>query len=220
MKKFLPVAVFTTATLCPAATITLGNNPQPNECNVMLNTGATGTTVTGTLQAGSGCQPSPTVMFASTTGQTLIEPAMGQARIETPTGVALNSLTISLAGGQTYQDLIFNLAVIGNATQGGTANISVLSPTSASLGTSSFALGNGNNFVTIVAASGEQIASTAISVSGGAGFASFQQPRISGPFTTSGGGGGQVPEPTTYALLGVGLLFLAGVRRLRAGQLC
>ena len=213
MRKFSPVALFSVATFCQAATITFGNSPQPNECNVMLNTGATGTVVSGTLQAGSGCTPSPTVMFASTTGQTLIEPATGQARIETAGGVAVNSMTVSLAGSLTYQDLIFNLAVTGNTTQGGTANISVLSPTSASLGTSSFALGNGNNFVTIVAGSGEQIISTAVTVSGGAGFASFQQPRISGPFTPTGG---SVPEPATYALLGIGLLCFAVLQRLRA----
>ena len=216
MRKFLPVAIFCIATLCQAATITFGNNPQPSECNVMLNAGASSTTVTGALQAGSGCTPSPTVMFASTTGQTLTEPATGQARIETASGLAVNSLAVSLAGSLTYRDLIFNLAVTGNATQGGTANISVQSPTAISLGTSSFALSNGSNFVTVVAGSGEQIASTSVTVTGGAGFASFQQPRISGPFTPSGGSSEQAPEPTTYGLLGIGLACLAAVRGLRS----
>ncbi len=60
----------------------LGNNPQPNEENVLLNSGQTAALVTGTLN-----QSGLTVEFTSTSGNGLLtEPASGQARIEGATG--------------------------------------------------------------------------------------------------------------------------------------
>src|SRR5262245_10453281 len=53
----------------------LGNNPQPNEENVLLNTGTTGNTVFGVTN-----QSNIQVRFDST--QTLLLPANGQARVE------------------------------------------------------------------------------------------------------------------------------------------
>ena len=76
-----------------------------------------------------------------------------------------------------------------------------------SMGTSMFQydLGNGQNFLTIVATGGETILSTTIDYP--LGFADLRQPRISGATL--------VPEPGTLALAGIGLgtAGLAGLRR-------
>src|SRR5437763_9047972 len=99
---------------------TLGNNPQqPGEENVLLNSAATGSTVTGTLN-----QSGLLVNFHSIT-QTLVEPANGQARIEATSGgdqVALMDISFALAGG-TFTDAIFNPAGVGRIGSSGTARM-------------------------------------------------------------------------------------------------
>src|SRR4029434_10450200 len=82
------------------ATITfeLGNNPQPDEENVLLNTGAVGSIVVGTTN-----QTGIDVNFSSTT-DTLTAPSNGQARVEAEDG-AVNNITVSIPGG-SYTDLI------------------------------------------------------------------------------------------------------------------
>ena len=76
---------------------TLGNNPQQlGEENVLLNSGATGSTVTGTLN-----QSGLLVNFTSIT-QTLIAPSNDQARVEATSGgnqVALGDISFAVANG-------------------------------------------------------------------------------------------------------------------------
>src|SRR5438094_9447494 len=82
--------------------ITLGNNPQPGEENVLLNTGTTGNTVLGTLN-----QSGFFVNFTSTQVQT--EPS-NVARIEATNNssqVPVTDISFSLANG-TFTDAIFN----------------------------------------------------------------------------------------------------------------
>ena len=67
-------------------------------------------------------------------------------------------------------------------------------------------VGNGNNFLTIVATGGESIVSTTINVAGG--FNDLRQPRISGPFVA-------IPESGTYLLIGAGLGLMGVLRRRR-----
>lgn len=205
------LALCITALGIQAATITLGNNPQPNENNILLNTGTSGTTVTGTLNT------FPNVLVNFTSNQALTEPASGQARIQAQNGSALTSLSVSLANGLTYGDLIFNPAIVGNLGSGGTGTVNVIT-TAGTSAPFSFTVGPGQNYVTVLAGPGEGIISTTVSVPGG--FASFQQPRISGPFNVAvpqGGGGGTqggfVPEPATFALMGGGLAGIALLRR-------
>ena len=157
---------------------TFGNNPQPGEENVLLNSGATGSIVTGTLN-----QSGLLVNFTSIT-QTLIAPSNGQARVEATNAgnkVALRDISFALANG-TFTDAIFNPAGVGKIGASGTANIVVIpndasgNPEPAAL--FSYTLGNGNNFLTVTASNGETINS--ISISATNGFADLRQVRISG----------------------------------------
>jgi hypothetical protein len=145
----------------------------------------------------------------------LSEPSNGQARIEATsaltggTQVPLSDISsITLATGN-YQDLIFNSHIGGTiGTAGGTETITVLD----NLGNTSvhqLTLGNGENFVTIVASGGESIASTSISYP--PGFTDLRQIRISTAAF--------IPEPSSIVLAGtsvIGLLAAFCWRRRRA----
>jgi hypothetical protein len=85
----------------------------------------------------------------------------------------------------------------------GTASVTVLTTNNQTF-TFSYALSNGNNFLTIVAGSGTSIFSVTINAPGG--FTDLRQPRISGAQAN-------VPEPATMFLFGSGLLGLAGAAR-------
>ena len=129
----------------------------------------------------------------------------------------MTNIAISLANGGSYGDLIINPFVGGPGVcalcTGGASTITVNAITSggvieAPVTFTGLTLGNGNNFLTIVATVGESIVSTSIVAPGG--FDDLRQPRISGPFLGPGGPSGTVPEPATYMLLlsGLGLIAL------------
>jgi hypothetical protein len=165
-----------------SVTFTLGNNPQSNEENVLLNSGATGTTVFGLTN-----QTQLQVRFSSTT-DTLVEPSSGQARVEALDGL-VNNITISIPNG-TFTDIILN-PFFGS----GTANVSVVTANN-QVFNFAYTLTNGENFLTIVADPGTAIFSVTINAAGG--FTDLRQPRISGAAAN-------VPEPATMLSLGVGL---------------
>lgn len=171
-----------------SVTFTIGNNPQQNEENILLNSGLSGTTVFGLTN-----QTNLQVAFSSTT-DTLVEPSSGQARIEAQDGV-LNNVSISIPNG-TFTDIILN-PFFGS----GTANVTVLTANNETF-TFSYSLSNGQNFLTIVADPGTAIFSVTVSAAGG--FTDLRQPRISGAAAT-----GSVPEPASMVLLGSGLLGIA-----------
>ena len=181
----------------------LGNNPQPGEENVLLNNGSTGSTVQGTTN-----QSGTTVNFISAL-QTLFEPANGQARIEATNGSSQVDLfdmpEIGLANGRTFGDLIFNMHIGGTVgTPGGTAFITV-ADNHFNLHKFEFTAGNGENFLTVVATSGQSILGVGISYP--VGFTDLRQVRISGIPTA-------VPDgDATLSLLGTGLIGLAFLRR-------
>lgn len=193
--------------LCWAGiTFELGNNPQPNEENVLLNNGTTGNLVNGTTN-----QTGATVNFTST--QTLTEPSSGQARIEAtnPSGqVGLTNVGISLASG-SFQDTIFNPFIGGTiGTPGGAATVTAVA--NDGIFTFIYTLGNGNNFLTIFATGGEVLESVSVSYSLLAGFTDLRQVRISG-VTTS------VPDNgATVSLLGLSMIGLAFLGRKFAGK--
>src|SRR5438067_5184835 len=187
---------------------TLGNNPQPGEENVLLNSGATGSIVTGRLN-----QSGLVVNFTSIT-QSLIAPSNGQARVEATSGgnqVALRDISFAVANG-IFTDAIFDPAGVGTIGASGTANIAVIpndafgNPEPAAL--FSYTVGNGNNFLTVTASSGETINS--ISISAANGFADLRQVRISGASVPTA----TVPDNgSTLMLLGGSGLALALLRR-------
>jgi hypothetical protein len=207
----LTIALFLSCSVAQADVIfTLGNNPQPNEENITLNSGLSGLVVTGTANLSG-----TTVNFSSS--QILVAPSSGQARVTAnPEGTPLTFLSITLGGGLTYGDLIINPFLGGPgvcpACTGGASTITVNALTS--VGTpelfvfTGLNVGTGNNFLTVTTTGGERIVSTSISVPGG--FNDLRQPRISGPFTPT-----TVPEPAAVTLIGSGLLALGLIQRFR-----
>jgi hypothetical protein len=195
----VPFLVLVALVICSGATaradsvvFTIGNNPQPDEENVLLNSGAMGTTVFGLTN-----QTQLQVQFRSTT-DVLVEPSSGQARIEATDGL-LNNVTVSLPNA-TFQDVILN-PFFGS----GTAAVSVLTANNQTFNFS-YTLGNGQNFLTVVADPGTRILS--VTVNAPSGFTDLRQPRISGAAAN-------VPEPTTMLLFGAGLLGTATALRKR-----
>jgi hypothetical protein len=207
-KFLLPLAIVLSAPSLSRAdlSITLGNNPQPGEENVLLNTGTTGNTVLGTLNQSG-------LLVNFTSSQVLTEPSNGQARIEATNNssqVAVTDISFSLANG-TFTDAIFNPFIGGTIGSPGDATITVMGQDAMAnpeTFTGTFSLGNGGNFFTVVASNGEVIDSISLSAINGFGFTDLRQVRISGATVPS------VPETgTTLSLLGAGVLALALLRR-------
>jgi len=180
------------------AIFTLGNNPQPNEQNVLLNTAMTGNTVMGTTNVSG-----TLVDFSST--QTLTEPSAGQARIEATNGssqIGLTNVNFNLDNNAPFADAIFNMDITGTiGVSGGTATITALTLGGAS--TFTMTLGNGSNFLTVTTSSGDLLKEIDISYSLASGFTDLRQVRISG-----------IPDTgSTLLLLSLGLAMLMAYRR-------
>jgi hypothetical protein len=194
-------SVFTATSAHASVIFTIGNNPQPDEENVFLNTDLTGDPVFG--QTALGLQ----IQFFSTT-DLLMEPANGQARIVSVDGL-LNNLSVTIPNG-SYSDLILNPFLQNNTGGPATITVVALEPNATQQTfTFTYTLGNGSNFVTIVASAGERILSTMIDSTNG--FQDLRQPRISGAALNST----PVPEPASIMLLGIGLFGLAARFRRR-----
>lgn len=188
--SLIAVLVFSvTSARADNVTFTVGNNPQPDEENILLSSGLSGTTVFGLTN-----QTQLQVAFSSTT-DTLMEPSSGQARVEAVDGL-VNNISISIPNG-TFHDIILN-PFFGS----GTAEVTVVTANNETF-TFSYTLGNGQNFLTILADPGTAIFSVTINAPGG--FTDLRQPRISGAAATAE----NVPEPATMVLFGSGLLGIA-----------
>ena len=171
--------------------------------NVLFNAGPqTGTIVNGTTQSGT------VVAFTGSTvgGGDIIHAQGGQARIEGDLDPAspnpnatlgLSSLNFSLANGNTFNDLEFNLF-------GGGAAMATFALTDNLGEVFNFvrALGAGSNFFGFQGIDGQSIASVALTFDG-AGLGDVRQIRLTETPTTPA-----VPEPATWAtmLLGFGLV--------------
>ena len=169
----------------------LGNHPQPDEESIRMVGGDLGPTALGV-----GNLTNTVVRFSSTTDNLNVPVECCEAgRIEGRGGDELNNITISVPGG-SYTDLIFN-TFNGpiNEPEGVQAVVTVnaIEPDGGqSTFTTTYTLGRGDNFLTILASDGEVIASTTVDVF--LGFHDLRETRISGAF-------GDTPEPGIALLL-------------------
>jgi hypothetical protein len=182
--------------------------------NILFNSVVTGNPVVGKTN-----QSNMAVDFSSNIN--IQNQGNGQADIFAETG-DLTTLTITVPNGH-YEGLIINPQIENEAendlqaqddTDGGNMVVTV----NANDGTFTYGthgeynIGNGNNFLTIIATNNEQILSTTLSMQDNTVFDDLKQPRI------SGAGVGVVPEPCSLALLGMGGLPLLGRLRRRTRQ--
>jgi hypothetical protein len=202
----------------PNVVFTSGNNPQTGEQNILFGSADAGQTVSAETDQGI------PVLFTSLTSQTLFQNAHGQAEIENnddPGKLPLTSIEVSVPG-HSVQSFILNLQ---NGT--GTAHVEAIGTSNQ---TFDYLLGNGQNFFTISAFDGDSLSAIRISGSdtGGFGFDAIKQPRLSiaavadTPGTTVAttlGSAVPIPEPSSVAVLGAGLLglsFIATRRKRRS----
>ncbi|HEX8892785.1 MAG TPA: PEP-CTERM sorting domain-containing protein [Terriglobales bacterium] len=185
-------ALILTVSAYGTADFTFGNHPQPNEENIMFHSDQMGMTIdASTTFSGSPVQFSSTLDTLIGTG--------GQSDVDSSSGL-IHDITMTVPG-KTFLDAIINPFKPVNI---GDLMVSVVTSTGR-FGTFPFGSTTGDNFLTITATGGETIDSVTIDSAGG--FQGLKQPRISGiP-------GVVVPEPSSLALLGSGVLGLAAVIR-------
>jgi hypothetical protein len=214
MKRLLTTTAIVVGALCiggacgpahAAPIFTQGNNPQGNEQNILVGNHTDVSSDTGTTN-----QSGTPVLF-SNFGQNVDTGGQGQGFIESSSGGAslLTQFTFSVPG-NTFQDYIFNPQIGGQPkSNGGTATVTVVANDGSF--TYDLPLGNGNNFLTIVAGANEVLDSVSFLVDAGSeGFNQLQQNRVSGVGRLD-----PVPEPGTLALLGFGLLGTVAFARRR-----
>lgn len=176
---------------------TLGNNPQPQEQNVLFGSSQTGTTISGTTNhSATGIQV--------TSSQSLSTGGIGQAFLVATSGGLITDFTFTVPN-ETFQDFIFN-PMIGGQPPGGGGTANVVATANGTPFNFSYTLGHGNNFLTVFTTGGEMLNSVSLSVTG-AGFDELKQLRVSGI------SGVVISEPTALAVLGFGLAALGLVGR-------
>lgn len=195
------------------AVFTIGNDAG-NTTNILFGAKEFSTTAPDTILGEIG-HSGISVNFSST-NNALFQGAQGQAMIQNdldPGKALLTDLEITVPG-HTWTKFVMNpLNGFGDAT------ITVKDTIG---GVFDYDLGNGQNYLTITTANNELIKEIDISMSctgvsgcdaSNLGFLEFKQPRIGGLDTPVPPD--PVPEPTSLALLGAGLLGLTMVRRKR-----
>lgn len=205
----------------------LGNNPQqPSEENILFTNGESGATLTDGQVDHTGAG----VLFTTLGSplQILAQASGGQAKIEclancidnsaihAPDDNQLGSISMR-AGLLNGQPTAWGDAIIDLTNGVGTALVTVTDNFGQPF---HYTLGNGSNFLTIIATPGTGEVITRIDVTNfnpgqPFGFTQFDQPRVSGLCTLVGTTCTSVPvaEPASFAVLGMGLLGLGAVAR-------
>jgi hypothetical protein len=187
-----------------AATVVMVNPSTIQGANVLYNNGVqTGTTVFGHTQGGTSVQ----FTGMTTTGPTLLASG-GQSRVRAASGL-LTQLNLSLQGGNTFQNLEFNLF---NGPTGTATGVDFA--VTDNLGTVfnfSNAIGHGQNRFGFIGTGGETIRSILISLTGG-GIHSIRQVRLDEVMTA-------VPEPANWMMMVIGFGALGySVRRAKTAR--
>lgn len=195
--------------------ITPGNIPGDTQ-NVLFGAGESCSGAIGPAPTVQGClnQDRDQLVNLSTTGDNLaIETqGAGQANLVASDG-SFNDLTIALAGGLTFNYLIFNIDVVNAGRTDGTATFTAFLDGEPDF-TQSFDIDwNGQNFFTVQAINDEAI--TSFRITSDVELANVNQIRIGG-VGEDGGGEIPVPEPGALGLLGLGLAAIGFSRRRRA----
>lgn len=197
--SFLPAPASAAIIICTSA------NCVSTDGNVLVNSG-TGSTVTGSVN-GVG------LTFTSSTDETLIGDANGQARVGSADGL-LNALTFTIQSGYGFESAIFNLSPVpGNALNEATSVFLtyLLSDGSTASITKSVAT-NGNNWFGIYGDNGEVFTSAGfVANPSTTGISDMRQVRLGGVSELAAA----VPEPATWALMLLGFGFVGGAMRSR-----
>ena len=184
--------VISAAPACADGVFTTGNHPANGEENILFHPDQSGTTIDAFTN-----RSDTMVQFSSTTD--ILVGTGGQSDLDAKDG-QINDVTFTVPG-HTFSDFILDPQKLVSP-----GDLLVTAATNDGTFTFSYGDNHGNNFLTITTTGGEEILS--VTVDSASGFAEFKQPRVSGISDVT-----LVPEPSTFLLLGSGLVGLATILR-------